>query len=41
VTGRELVHTYDGPGKYTVVVWLQLRNGEMRADRRAVLITGS
>jgi hypothetical protein len=41
VNGREIVHTYDGPGTYTVVVWLQLRTGEMRADRRAVLIAGS
>ena len=40
VAGRELVHTYDRPGEYTVVVWLQLRNGQMRAGRRAVLIAG-
>jgi hypothetical protein len=41
VGSRELVHTYKRPGEYAVVVWLQLRNGEMRADRRTVSIQAS
>jgi hypothetical protein len=38
---RELVHTYEQPGEYPVVVWLQLRNGEMRAGRQTISIPGS
>ena len=36
VGSRSLVHTYATPGEYSVVVWLQLRNGEMRASRQTV-----
>jgi hypothetical protein len=38
---RRLVHRYRQPGSYPLVVWLQLRNGELRADRRTVVVTGS
>lgn len=37
---REIVQTYEKPGQYAVIVWLQLRNGEMRADRRTLTIAG-
>ena len=36
-----LTHTYKRPGTYVLVVWLQLRNGDLRADRRTLTITGS
>jgi hypothetical protein len=41
VGDRRVVHTYEQPGRYPVVVWLQLRNGAMRADRRTVVISGT
>jgi hypothetical protein len=37
----EIRHTYARPGDYSVVVWVQLRNGEMRAGRARVAIPGS
>ncbi len=36
-----LTHRYKQPGTYVLVVWLQLRSGDMRADRRTLTITGS
>jgi hypothetical protein len=41
VNATELDHTYSQSGDYSVVVWLQLRNGEMRADRRTLTIPDS
>jgi hypothetical protein len=41
VEEARLVHQYKHPGTYTVVVWLQLRNGDMRADRRTLTLAGS
>jgi hypothetical protein len=38
---RELAHRYSEPGQYSIVVWVQLRNGELRADRRSITISGS
>jgi hypothetical protein len=37
---RELSHSYSQPGQYSIVVWVQLRNGELRADRRSLTISG-
>ena len=38
VRHREIVHSYKQPGRYSVVVWVQLPNGEMRGDRRTLTI---
>lgn len=41
VNERELAHNYKQAGQYSIVVWVQLRNGELRADRRSITISGS
>lgn len=41
IVGQKAVtHSYKVPGRYAVVVWVQLPNGEMRGDRRTLTIGG-
>jgi hypothetical protein len=36
---RRFSHQYRQPGEYVVTVWLQLRDGSLRFDRRTVVVT--
>jgi hypothetical protein len=38
VSHKEIAHSYKQPGRYSVVVWVQLPSGEMRGDRRTLTI---
>jgi hypothetical protein len=40
VSRKEISHSYREPGRYSIVVWVQLPNGELRGDRRTVTIGG-
>lgn len=35
---RRLTHTYDAPGEYRVSIWVELRTGEQRGDRRTITV---
>ncbi len=35
---RRLAHTYSAPGEYRVSIWVELRTGEQRGDRRTITV---
>jgi hypothetical protein len=40
VSRKEISHAYREPGRYSLAVWVQLPNGEVRGDRRTLTIGG-
>jgi hypothetical protein len=40
VSRKEISHAYRQPGQYSVAVWVQLPNGEVRGDRRTLTVGG-